>query len=155
MATDDCLICRRQPDVLEPGGTLIYADEYWSVRHSQETNILGYLLAESRRHISDLSAASPAEAQTYGQILAAVHSALKVVLPCQRIYTFSLGEAVPHFHLHIIPRLSGLPRAYRGRGILSYPVSPAADSSLVEQVCEKMRKQMRLFKPDLPRSLRK
>jgi diadenosine tetraphosphate (Ap4A) HIT family hydrolase len=121
---------------------VVYQDELWSVRHSSETNILGYFILESRRHILDLSEATDTEATAYGGLLKQLSRAMHEVLDCERIYSFSLGEAVPHYHLHLIPRRAEFPRAFRGRGIMSYPLKPAADASLVEEVCRRVRRAL-------------
>jgi diadenosine tetraphosphate (Ap4A) HIT family hydrolase len=138
----ECLICRRQSRD-DAGGYVVYSDDYWTVRHSSETNILGYLLLESRRHFLDLSGASPGEACTYGPALSAVISALREVIDCERVYTFTLAEMVPHFHVHIIPRTAMMPRAFRGRGILQYPVNPGPSEELVIDMCERLRRRLR------------
>lgn len=125
---------------------LIYANARWRVRHSQETNILGYCILEPVRHFLDLSEAEPKELEQYGSILAALMKAQRELLHCQRVYTFSLAEAVPHFHVHVIPRAADFKRAFRGRGIMSYPTTPAADTNLVENILASIR-------PHLLRSL--
>ncbi|HEY9870931.1 MAG TPA: HIT family protein [Candidatus Obscuribacterales bacterium] len=122
---------------------VVYKDSCWIVRHSRETNILGYLVLASRRHFLDLSESTDEEAESYGKILSTAIKAVRQVVPCERVYTFTLGELVPHFHVHIIPRTAGMPRAYRGRGIFSYPALPAADSQLVEQVSARLRLSIR------------
>lgn len=104
--------------------------------------MLGYLVVESKRHFLDLSQCTKAEALNYGPVLSMVMSAIRSVIDCERIYTFTLAEMVPHFHVHVIPRTASLPRAYKGRGIMSYPVKPAADSALVEEVCSRLRRAM-------------
>jgi diadenosine tetraphosphate (Ap4A) HIT family hydrolase len=121
----------------------VYQDTHWLLRHARETNILGYLVLVSRRHFLDLSEATDAESASYGKVLRTAIKAIRQIVPCERVYTFTLGELVPHFHVHIIPRTSAMPRAFRGRGILSYPTLPAADSQLVEQVAARLRLSLR------------
>lgn len=133
-----CVICTDQAK----SERRVYEDDFWLVRHSNETKILGYFIIEPKRHFLDLSEATAEESATYGKVLASVMKGIRAIVDCQRIYTFSLAEAVPHFHVHVIPRTESLPRYYRGRGIMSYPTQPAADQSLVEQTCERMRYAM-------------
>jgi histidine triad (HIT) family protein len=103
-------------------------------------NITGYVLIEARRHFLDMSDASSAEAADYGNVLAATMRAVRDVVACERIYTFSLAEAVPHYHLHVIPRRADFLRAYRARGIMQYPVKPAVDPAVMEFMCERLRR---------------
>jgi|AGTN01.1.fsa_nt_gi Diadenosine tetraphosphate (Ap4A) hydrolase and other HIT family hydrolases len=130
-----CKIC----DGEFPQGYVVWQDDCWMIRHSQETNILGYFVLQSKRHFLDLSEGTIEECASYGHVLSHLMKALRQVLDCERIYTFSLAEAVPHFHVHVIPRAVSFPRAYKGRGIMSYPVEPAASPPLVEQVCTRVQ----------------
>lgn len=141
----NCAICKDQQ--VPNAEHLVFQDEHWRVRHSSETNIPGYFILESKRHFLDLSEASLAECQTYGPTLKNIMDAVRRTTDCSRVYTFSLAEMVPHYHLHIIPRTEYLPRTYRGRGIMSYPLQPAADAGVVDLVCQRVRKLMRVSAP--------
>lgn len=133
---------RQQSRNLEPPD-IVYEDDYWLIRHSTETNILGYVVVEAKRHYLDLSECNAEEAVTYGQLLSTLMAAIHGVIDCQRIYTFTLAEVVPHFHVHVVPRTQSIPRVYRGRGIMSYPTKPKADATLVEEVCSRLRRALR------------
>jgi diadenosine tetraphosphate (Ap4A) HIT family hydrolase len=139
---DSCGICARPESDLQD--RLIYEDEHWRVRHSGETNILCYVVLEPRRHILDLSQANECELSSYGRLLGSLMKAIRLVTDCERVYTFTLAEMVPHYHVHMIPRGTGVPRAYRGRGILSYPLQPACDRELMRQTCDRLRRALKL-----------
>ncbi|MBI4533262.1 MAG: hypothetical protein HY711_04875 [Candidatus Melainabacteria bacterium] len=143
--SDNCAICLRQLPNSGSSASIVYKDNLWIMRHSTETNILGYLVLESCRHFLDLSYCSPAECSSFGHVLSTAIKALRVVLPCERVYTFTLAEQVPHFHVHIIPRTATFPKAYRGRGILSYPLYPAANISLVSEAVARLTCQFRKY----------
>lgn len=132
-----CLICTRQKQ--EPDKDVVLETETFVVRHSRETNIVGYLVIEARRHILDLTEASEEEATSYGSLLKQVMALIRKLTGAERIYTFSLGEAVPHFHVHVIPRTDSLPRYFRGRGIMSYPVEPGLKNDQMEEVCKSLK----------------
>jgi histidine triad (HIT) family protein len=132
----DCVICKYAKD----GSHTVFENDHWIVRHSNETNIPGYVLVEPRRHFLDMSEATPAEAASYGEVLSKSMQAVREVTQCERIYTFSLGESCPHFHLHVIPRRADFPRAYVARGIMQYPLTPAVDNSILEFTCERLRR---------------
>ncbi len=135
----ECKICNL--DVKE--SQLLFSNELWRVRHSQETNIIGYFILEPRRHFLDLSEASAAELSEYGPLLGEIMKAQRDILKCERVYTFSLAEAVPHFHVHVIPRAKNFTRAYLGRGIMSYPTVPAANAALVDNAVQIFKAKMR------------
>lgn len=133
-----CVFCSRQA----PAENVVFEDEHWLVRHSAETNILGYFVIEAKRHFVDLSQGTDREARSYGEILRALQKAIREVTHCQRVYTFSLGEAVEHFHLHVIPRTETVPRSFRGRGILAYPTQPGPDHALAAQTSERVARRI-------------
>ncbi|HEY9790816.1 MAG TPA: HIT domain-containing protein [Candidatus Obscuribacterales bacterium] len=135
----DCLICRRHKDSSR-APLVVYEDDLFKVSHSIETNILGYFSLETRRHVLHPGEFSKEEATAYGRVLSNLMAAMSQVVDCHRIYTFSLSETVPHFHVHVIPRREDFPRAYSGRGITQYPVQPPADPALVQEVCSRVRR---------------
>jgi len=141
-----CPICARQAR----SGEYIYVSDHWVLRHSSETDILGYLVLESSRHILDMSEASADECASLGQVMKLAVGAIRASVDCERVYSVTLAEVVPHFHVHLIPRTPSLPRAYRGRGVLAYPLLPAADPALVESTCERLRAAIRRLSPALP-----
>ena len=135
----DCLICRRHQDASR-APLVVYEDDLFKISHSVETNILGYFCLETRRHVLHPGEFSPEEAKAYGTVLSRLMAAMSQVVDCYRIYTFSLSETVPHFHVHVIPRREDFPRAYSGRGITQYPVQPRADPALVDDICTRIRR---------------
>ena len=140
MTEDDrCAICARQ----ERADEYIYRTPHWSLRHSDETDILGYLILESRRHFLDMSEADDAECESFGSALRLAVGAIRAAVDCHRVYSFTLAEAVPHFHVHLIPRSPSMPKAFRGRGVLSYPLQPSADAALTESTCERLKAAIR------------
>ncbi|MBS1956186.1 MAG: HIT family protein [Cyanobacteria bacterium SZAS-4] len=132
-----CPICDRQKNTRP-----IFENDDWLVRHSAETNIVGYVLIEAKRHFLDMADATESECASYGEILQRVTKGIRRLVPAERVYTFTLGEVVPHFHVHVIPRTNQLPRGYRGRGILTYPLEPKADNSLVDIFSDGMAKAL-------------
>lgn len=118
----------------------VYEDACWRIRHSTETNILGYFILESKRHFLDLSEATEQECASYGSLLSHLMGAIRSMTGCERVYTFSLAEAVPHYHLHVIPRGENFPRAYKGRGIMTYPLSPSVSPVHLTSACDRIRR---------------
>ncbi len=135
---EDCKLCSSE----HKSNYVIYQENGWLVRHSEETNILGYFVLQPTRHFLDLSEANEHECGSYGFVLSALMKSIRRVTDCHRIYTFSLAEAVPHYHLHVIPKSQQFPRSYSGRGIMSYPTLPAAKEELVELFCIRTRNEL-------------
>ena len=136
---DGCPICLTQ----SPKERVIYEDSLWRLRHSGESNILGYLILEPKRHFLDLSEATDTECATMGPLLRKILKAMKQVIDCERIYTCTLAELVPHYHVHIIPRTEATPKSFRGRGMLSYPTKPSCNEVLMLDMCDRIRRALR------------
>ncbi len=135
----DCLICTeaKKPPYF------VMETKHWRIRHSKETRIAAYCILEPARHFLDLSEASASELAEYGKVLGALMKAQKQLVKPERIYTFSLAEAVAHYHLHLIPRDKDFIAAYKGRGIMSYPLEPVLDQNLLESAVESLRALLR------------
>lgn len=138
--TKNCPLCDKQ----FKKEYILYEDDNWLVRHSEETNILGYFILQSKDHLIDLSEANDSASREYGVVLNRLMKAIRKITDCHRIYTFSLGEAVPHYHLHVIPKAETFPRTYTGRGITSYPVKPVCPHELVIEAIERASKQFKV-----------
>lgn len=132
-----CQLCTEAPSY--PLERVIFNDANWILRHSAETDILGYLVLQSKRHFLDLSEATKDECTTYGGVLGSAMDCIREATECERVYTFSLAEAVPHFHVHIIPRSKDFNPQYKARGIMSYPTAPAASDADVKKICAAMK----------------
>lgn len=130
-----CLICHQEYNQ----NYVAFENDYWLIRHSEETDIAAYFILQSKRHMLDLSDANENEVNSYGSILKSLMKVIRSITNCKRIYTFSLAEAVPHYHLHVIPRSEDFPSSFIGRAITSYPLAPACDSKTVVELCSKTK----------------
>ena len=147
---EDCPICRRQKhnEQEEAQASIIFEDNLFVLRHSQETNIYGYLLLESKRHFLDLAEATATEAGQVGIVLQRALRSIKAVIKPKRIYTFSFAEVVPHFHVHIVPATSYLPKAFRGRGIVNYPLNPPGEQKVINDTCRDLKLAFSRLNPE-------
>jgi len=71
--------------------------------------VAGWLILQARRHFGDPADMNAREAATFGPILQRFAEMLREVTGAVRIYTASLNEGTPHFHCHLLPRLSSMP----------------------------------------------
>lgn len=99
---DPCPICQKHKSLEE----VIYEDTNWIVTHGPiQSQVLGYLYVEPKRHIENWGDFMNEELVTIGLIIKRLELALKKVLPVDRVYVVTISEAVRHLHFHIIPRL--------------------------------------------------
>lgn len=106
--TEPCAICTRV--AAEPA---IYEEERWLLYPIEPpTPVLGWVYLCTRRHATSAADFDALEAERFGSVLARVTRVLAELSRAPRIYTAALGEKVPHFHAHLVPRAEGAPRGF-------------------------------------------
>ena len=134
------------PKRLEP----IYEDELWHLRHDEApSGVPGWLMLISRRHVGGPAHFNEREASSFGPLLCRVEKALEEVSGALRVYTAALGESWPHFHAHLVPRYSTMPREAKAwsvfdlqRAARAGEIQPA-DPVEVRRITEALREQLR------------
>lgn len=87
---------------------LIYENEDWLISHGPiDSQILGYLYVEPKRHVENWSDFTEEELVSIGPLIKKAEVALKKVLLIDRVYCVTISEAVRHIHFHLIPRIHG------------------------------------------------
>ena len=77
----------------------------WLVlRHADPVPIPGWMMLAARAHRSGVDALTDEEAAELGPILATLARSVREETGCARAYAITFNEAVPHLHLHVIPR---------------------------------------------------
>jgi histidine triad (HIT) family protein len=142
----DCFICRKHRGEIEISGGAIYEDELLYVGHISSDSgeaYLGYLIVDLKRHVPGLAELQDDESAAVGRMLTRVSRALKACVGAEHIYSFVLGDHVPHLHIHLIPRYPNTPSSFWGFKISGWPDAPRGDASQIEEVCSRIRKFMR------------
>lgn len=124
---------------------LVYAGHV-GISEEQSTAYLGYLMAETKRHIPSLAELTDPEAQALGLLVAHLSKALKATEGAEHVYAFVLGHHMPHLHIHIVPRYLGTPRKYWGINVDEWPDAPRGDRKKIEAVCARLRAYLKRMK---------
>ncbi len=146
--TVECLVCRKhRGEVAVPGGA-IYENDLIYVSHAQlqrnETDhYLGHVFVESKRHVAELADLTEEEAQIIGLYVSRVAKALLHTEAMEHIYSFVIGDGVPHVHVHVIGRYPGAPREYWGPKVDEWPEAPKGKAREIEQVTTRLRAFLR------------
>lgn len=99
---DSCPICQKHLSLEE----VIYEDTNWIVTHGPiQSQILGYLYVEPKKHIENWGEFSDSELSDVGPLIKKIEMTLKKLLSVDRVYVVTISEAVRHLHFHLIPRL--------------------------------------------------
>ena len=141
---DDCFICRKHRGLeTAPGGALYEDDMVYAghaqIRLGQETAYLGYLMAETKRHVPALPDLTDAEASALGVLVARLSRALREVVGAEHVYLFGFGDGVAHVHLHVVPRYPGAPREYYGPKVDEWPDAPHGGPDEIAALCDRLR----------------
>ena len=140
----DCLVCRKhRGEIAVPGG-IIYEDDLISISHGQlfgeeKDHYLGHVFVESKRHVPELADLSEQEAQAIGLWISRVAQALLQTEGMQHVYSFFIGDGVPHVHVHVIGRRPGAPREYWGTKVDEWPDAPRGGEAEIAQVADRLR----------------
>ena len=139
-----CLVCRKHRGLLEVPGGAIYEDDLVFVSHAQRrgdetVHYLGHLFVETKRHVSEIGDLTADEAQQLGLYVSCSARALMRTQGVEHVYSFVIGDGVPHVHVHVIGRYPGAPREYWGARVDEWPDAPHGDDQAIEQVAQRIR----------------
>jgi diadenosine tetraphosphate (Ap4A) HIT family hydrolase len=98
-----------------PGGLLLREAGFVLHAVADATPLRGWLVLTSERHARALDQLEAAPLAALGPLAARVMAAQRAALGAEHVYAFSIGDAVKHFHLHLVPRFAGTPERLRGR----------------------------------------
>ena len=127
MADAECFVCRKHRGHrgVVPGGA-VGEDELVLVSHvvpgaSGRPVYLGHLLVEPWRHAPGLEDLTDDEARAVGWWCARASRALREAAGAEHVYAAVIGDAVPHLHVHLLPRFPGTPREYWWQRVDEWP----------------------------------
>jgi len=113
---ESCLACRIARGLsLPPGGILLREAGFVLHALADPTPLAGWLVLTLERHARGWYDLAPEEAAALGPLAARVASAQRAALGAEHVYAFAIGDVVPHFHLHLVPRRADTPERLRGR----------------------------------------
>lgn len=140
---NDCFICKKHAGNVKTSGLTIFENEYVYVGHIDRNgspNYLGHLMIDLKRHAPSLGDMTMEEAKSFGMILARVSKALLESENAEHIYSYVMGEAVPHLHMHLVPRYPGTPKEYWGpNAVYDWQQAPMGDHDDVKALCIRMK----------------
>lgn len=124
-------------------GGVVYEDDLVYVGHIVPPDpsdvYLGYLMVEPRRHVVGLEGLTDDEAAVLGVLVKDLARVLKESESAEHVYSFVLGDAVPHLHVHVVPRYPGTPREYWGVRVAEWPEAPRGGVSEIAEICNRVR----------------
>jgi diadenosine tetraphosphate (Ap4A) HIT family hydrolase len=124
-AVEACAACLTASEIdrLAPRDRVIVSDG-WRVAHDELAALAGWMIVTPIRHVESLDELSEEEASALGKLLRLLSKAMISSLGASKTYVLCFTEAVPHFHLHVLPRMPDLPDDRTGPAILGYHAGP-------------------------------
>ncbi|WP_226087682.1 HIT family protein [Mesobacillus sp. S13] len=140
---NDCFICKKHAGMIQTSGMTIYEDEFVYVGHIDRNGnpiYLGHIMIDLKRHVPTLGEMNMEEAKVFGMTMAKVSKALMESEGAEHIYSFVSGDAVPHLHMHLVPRYPGTPKEYWGpNAVYDWEGAPMGDNDNVIALCARIK----------------
>lgn len=131
-----CLACRIVRGETPTSGGLVSRGEGLVVHAlAQASPLEGWMVITSERHVRAWADLPGPELSALGPLAARIMRAQKDLLGAEHVYAMALGDALHHFHLHLVPRYANTPAHLRGRGAFdARPEEALAEDRLVAAV---------------------
>ena len=139
-----CFVCRKHRGLeIVPGGA-VFENELIYISHAQlmaseTTHYLGHLLVEPKRHVPELAHLSMREAREIGAYTTLAAKAIQDICRAEHVYSFVIGDDVPHVHVHLIGRYPGAPREYWGAKVDEWPDAPRGAAREIAQLAQELK----------------
>jgi len=143
--SSSCPFCEQHEHMREtPLPRVVFEDQDFLVKHVKQREApegsayLGWMRITLKRHVESWSELSQEESRSLGDIARRVVRALETLEGVVKVYTFVLGDQVPHFHIHVFPRYRGAPREFWGTRVDEWPDAPRGDDREIAEVCRQV-----------------
>jgi diadenosine tetraphosphate (Ap4A) HIT family hydrolase len=100
--TDKCIGCRLQEGSFEVNGGFIHESENFNVIQDWIVPIPGFMVIQSKRHITGVGEFTEQEYKEFSTFLYEVRKAMKDVLDIRTVYLIQEEDSV-HFHVWLLP----------------------------------------------------
>lgn len=150
---DDCLVCRKHRGEIDVPGGPVFEDDLIYIAHAllfgeEVEHYLGHVFIETKRHVAGLADLTGTEAGALGLYTSRVACALMATLGMVHVYSFVIGDGVPHVHVHVIGRYPGAPKPYWGPRVDEWPEAPRGASAEMAKVTARLRDYFSKTWPD-------
>jgi len=148
----DCFSCTQNDASFLPLRDRLWEEPGWSVAHSFNSSLPGWLVLIPRRHVTSLDELTEVESLVVGPLLRRLTSALRRVIGCEKTYVLLLAEAegFTHLHFHVVPRSAQMPPEMRGVGVFAYLKGVPVDEQAREEISQKIRSALLESKENAP-----
>lgn len=129
-----CLACEIAAGRVRPVGGIV-ARQSGLVVHgfADPSPLRGWMVVTTERHLRAWDDLDERELSALAPLIARVMRAQKTALGAEHVYAFAIGDALRHFHVHVVPRFADTPARLRGRGAFEPVPGDAVPLELLEE----------------------
>lgn len=154
MTNTSCFACAKHALGSTVPGGIIWSDDLTFAGHALpevlDNVYLGYLMIEPKRHVEGWGDLTDDEAAALGCLINDLARVLKEQQNCEHVYSFVLGDVVPHLHIHLVPRYRGAPREYWGVKVDEWPDAPRGGIEEISDLSNRLRRSLELIRHHAP-----
>jgi diadenosine tetraphosphate (Ap4A) HIT family hydrolase len=108
-----CAVCEENAGERAMPHGVLWEDDLWLVRHYPPPYAAaGWMTLQAKRHVAGPGFFNDAEAAALGPTLRRMCRAIQDSTGCLRVYVAAMGESAHHFHMHMVPKYEGGPKAW-------------------------------------------
>jgi len=103
MTDQDCPLCAGADMDEALMRTEVWSDSLWRLTTCNVTEVAGFSYLEPRRHITDITELTGAEAESFGVVIAKASAAIREATGVERVFVYIFGDTLDHLHVHLAP----------------------------------------------------
>ena len=108
---DGCPVCALAAGETSVTHGEVYRDDLWMIWHpGPPYPVAGWMTMLTHQHVAGIAHFDDTHAARLGPDLRHFEKVLEEVTGALRIYTATMNESSPHFHLHMVPRYAEMPQ---------------------------------------------
>jgi diadenosine tetraphosphate (Ap4A) HIT family hydrolase len=115
---DRCAICDFVTSAAP--ASRVYEDAQWVAGILDGVEVPGWIVLGLRRHATDAWGMNPAEAATFGPLVARLSQAIQNATDAERVYLVAYGENAHHWHVMLTSRDASVPAEHRHAAMWSH-----------------------------------
>jgi diadenosine tetraphosphate (Ap4A) HIT family hydrolase len=150
---DGCSVCAIDAGETAVNHGEVYRDDLWMIWHAGPPyGVAGWMTVLTHQHVAGIAHFDDAHAARLGPDLRHFEKVLEEVTGALRIYTATMNESSPHFHLHMVPRYAVMAQDAKAWAVFNLQAAATrgevrVDAAAVERIVVAYREALRVKPP--------
>jgi diadenosine tetraphosphate (Ap4A) HIT family hydrolase len=131
---DGCGVCAIAAGESEVRHGVVYQDDLWKIWHAGPPyGVAGWMTLLTHQHVAGIAHFDDRHAARLGPDLRHFEKVLEEVTGALRIYTATMNESSPHFHLHMVPRYAQMAQDAKAWSVFGLQAAAARGEIAVDE----------------------